>query len=174
MTTRPMPTRVALTLEAEALHFEFELNAARQRSIRYRLNEIDVFMGINGALDMDRMREAAAVLELRGEAPRGEFPQIDEGYRRARQEIARGGGSLKTTYVGFKDYDRWHAQESSHPYGFGPKHGNIIFSIGLAPGVRERGLTAPEIESALYALTAVQERKVTVAQLASIAAELRR
>lgn len=61
--------------------------------------------------------------------------------------------------LGTKSYDRWHGQRSDHPYGYGPKHGSIIFSVGLTKGVREKTFSdiPPEaIEAALYYLSNIE------------------
>lgn len=41
-------------------------------------------------------------------------------------------------YYGTKSYDRWDGQRSDHEYGFGPRHGSIIFQFGLIDDVRKR------------------------------------
>lgn len=71
-------------------------------------------------------------------------------------DILAGGVKLKGEYFGTKDYAHWHGQSSNHPYGYGPKHGSVIFSIGLTEPVRRRDTTPPlteeEIEAAVYYL----------------------
>jgi hypothetical protein len=55
-----------------------------------------------------------------------------------------------------KDYAHWHGQRSDHEYGFGPKHGSIIFSVGLSSQVRQREvkeLTDAEKDACVYYLT---------------------
>lgn len=43
---------------------------------------------------------------------------------------------LTISYYGTKDYDRWHGQGVTCKYGYGPSHGNVIFSIGLQKSYR--------------------------------------
>lgn len=62
------------------------------------------------------------------------------------------GSRLKQEYFGTKNYSQWTNQRSDHPYGYGPKHGNIVFSIGLQPEVRERELLDDELCAAIYCL----------------------
>ena len=39
-------------------------------------------------------------------------------------------GALKKGYVGIKNYASFGDQREDHEYGFGPRHGSIVFSIG--------------------------------------------
>lgn len=65
-------------------------------------------------------------------------------------------GDLWRVEFGTKNYDRWSGQRSDHEYGYGPKHGGIVFSVGLTDNVRKSKshgeLTQEEIESAIYYL----------------------
>jgi|SRR5882757_3928332 len=65
-----------------------------------------------------------------------------------------GGKSLKSAYVGTKDYDRWHGQAIECEYGMGPRHGSVIFRIELVREQRQREglLSAEEIDAAIYYL----------------------
>lgn len=58
---------------------------------------------------------------------------------------------------GTKSYDRWHGQRCDSEYGMGPRHGSIIFQVGVNSDVRktrtQADLTASEIEAAIYYLT---------------------
>lgn len=85
----------------------------------------------------------------------------DAGEDRARcleeaiQRILSGGGPMFQEYSGTKSYDRWHGQHSNHPYGMGPRHGYIIFQIGLISPIRQRetkALTEDEINACVYYL----------------------
>ena len=76
----------------------------------------------------------------------------------AKVELAGGGGKLWEQYLGAKNYDGFGDQREDHRYGYGPRHGSIVFSVGLAPEVRARGvafLQSEEIEDALYLLAAL-------------------
>lgn len=61
-------------------------------------------------------------------------------------------GNLKIEYFGTKQYDRWYGQRSDHSYGYGPKHGSILFSVGLRDDARHRELTQEERDAAIYYL----------------------
>lgn len=123
---------------------EAELNIA-QRACDFILNWIDDGLVLH----------AEHVLEVWGNYARAgqdAAAMRDE----AIAEILKGGGRLVEEYFGTKDYDRWHGQGVSCSYGFGPKHGNVIFSIGLVRIVRERevrpALNEAEINAAVYYL----------------------
>jgi|GEM_PF-976900 len=69
-------------------------------------------------------------------------------------------GDLWNYYFGTKHYDAWHGQRSDHGYGFGPRHGNTIFRVGVVSDVRkernQQDLTPEEIEAAIYYLVNIQ------------------
>jgi hypothetical protein len=71
--------------------------------------------------------------------------------------------SLKSGYFGTKSYDRWNGQRCDCEYGMGPRHGSIIFEIGLKADARKRDLTDAEREACAYYLLnleCVQQTKV--------------
>lgn len=75
-------------------------------------------------------------------------------------DILSGGAKLKREHFGTKSYDRWYGQRSDHTYGCGPRHGSIIFDVGLSKSVRSRSddapLTPEEIEIAIYYLRNIE------------------
>jgi hypothetical protein len=66
-------------------------------------------------------------------------------------EISKGGGRLLTEYFGVKNYDHFEDQRENHAYGYGPKHGSIVFSVGLRREF-QRQLTDQEISDVLFGL----------------------
>lgn len=84
-------------------------------------------------------------------------------------QLLQGGGKLKAEAFGTKSYAHWHGQRSDHTYGYGPKHGSIIFQIGLGEPVRKREtpLTEEEIEAAVYYLRNLE--RIQAAQAAGLA-----
>lgn len=71
---------------------------------------------------------------------------------------------LRREFFGTKDYDRWRGQRCDCEYGYGPRHGSIVFQIGLCADARKRDLTEAEKDAAIYYLTNLeriqdQERK---------------
>ena len=47
------------------------------------------------------------------------------------EDLQAGCPAMRREYFGVKQYAGFGDQESNHPYGYGPKHGSIWFSIGL-------------------------------------------
>jgi hypothetical protein len=138
------------------------LDASRKEEARLR-NEIKVAdaavrVGAEG-FDLDRIALAERTIYVSGQyAKAGEAR--DGVVRDAIAQIATG---EKQGYRGLwleafntKDYAHWHGQRSDHEYGFGPKHGSIIFSVGIRQEVRSRDpkeFTDAEKEACVYYLT---------------------
>jgi hypothetical protein len=124
--------------------------------------ERTAILQVEAALDPEKIALAETVIQVHGL-----FEKAGEDRESARTAavhwIATGEGGyrgLKSEFFGTKDYDRWHGQRSDHEYGYGPKHGSVIFCIGLVTEARKRDLTEPEKEAAIYYLlnlTAIQK-----------------
>lgn len=56
---------------------------------------------------------------------------VNECFDDAIDDFRQGPNRLLGGFFGVKRYDRWESQRSDHPYGYGPRHGYIWFSIGL-------------------------------------------
>jgi hypothetical protein len=92
----------------------------------------------------DAVSRAAAgdlVLDIVGLDLVERFPEAREARAYAAEQIAAGGGTLAQRYVGCKRYEGWFQRED-HEYGYGPRHGHIIFRVGLEASVRRRGTDA--------------------------------
>lgn len=83
------------------------------------------------------------------------------------------GDKLRECYFGVKDYARWSCQREDHQYGYGPKHGYIVFSVELQQRFRGEDrvdLTYEEKEAAIYYLAnlvQIQKAKAVASQLAA-------
>jgi hypothetical protein len=78
--------------------------------------------------------------------------------RDAIKDLMAGAEKLRSEFFGIKHYEGWIGQRSDHPYGFGPRHGSIVFAIELKMDVAKRlqaggELTEDEIETAIQFLT---------------------
>lgn len=115
-------------------------------------------------LDPDKIELAKTVLSICGtykEAGSDRASVISDAIK----QLSTGVG-LDGAYTGLwkhalctKSYDRWHGQRSDHPYGYGPRHGSIIFSVGLTKQAREKtfsDIPPASIEAALYYLTNIE------------------
>lgn len=108
-------------------------------------------------LDLARIDRAKKVLYTMGSfacAGEDRFGAVDL----AKRDVIEGGGWLWKGIRGTKDYDRWHGQGVDCEYGMCPRHGSIIFEIGIPRDRRaqEHKLTPEEIEDALYLLLNIE------------------
>lgn len=74
------------------------------------------------------------------------------------KDLMQGALKLRLEYIGTKHYEGWIGQREDHKYGYGPRHGSIVFAIELQEDVikrlREGGrLSDDEIEAAVHYLT---------------------
>lgn len=67
--------------------------------------------------------------------------------------LANDANELRRGYFGLKRYSHFGLQRSDHAYNMGPRHGNIVFSIGLNTEVLDKQFTPEEVEAVLYYLT---------------------
>jgi hypothetical protein len=124
---------------------------------------------IVGGIDHDKLERARKIIAVTGEVSkcvRG-FDRTGSGVRLqaladAKADLANGGDQIGREYFGVKNYDGFGDQRCDCEYGLGPRHGSIVFSIGLTYELRERVRTGPhledhEIEDALYLLSALPE-----------------
>lgn len=152
----------AATSHRLGIELAAHLDASKKEEARLRtaikVADAAVRVGAEG-FDLDRIALAESVLAVRGNYAKA-------GQDRAgvvRDAVAQIATGEKQGYRGLwreafntKDYSGWHGQRSDHEYGFGPRHGSIIFSVGLRLEVRNRDpqeLTDAEKEACVYYLT---------------------
>lgn len=169
-TTLPL---VALDQERATVRQQlFDLEAdylQRRDAYRRELARLDAKAAMVAAnLDVDRIQRALDVINIRGEAWAG--PAHDPVNRDrlrvvddAIADLAAGAPRLRNVYFGTKDYDRFVDQRCDCDYGYGPKHGWIVFSVGLCR--RHRQPTWEQIEDALYLLHAFEHGTIKAADL---------
>ena len=146
---------------ALAAHLEAsKAEEARLRGeIRHRAEILD--MSASG-IDLEKVALAKTIVYVRGTYARGGDERASV-IADAVKQLATGApiravyGDLWRVAFGTKSYDRWHGQRTDCEYGLGPRHGSIIFQVGLVEGVRNNrthsDLTPEEIEAAIYYLT---------------------
>ena len=66
--------------------------------------------------------------------------------------------NLHTQYFATKDYSGFYHQRSDCDYGYGPKHGSIVFAIGLRSPQEE--LTDYQRDCCIYLLEQIKEGKI--------------
>ena len=104
-------------------------------------------------ISVDRIQSALTLLSIRGEYKQTE--KRDEVVESSVKDLLNGSKHLKEKYFGVKIYSGFGEQREDHKYGYGPRHGNIVFAIGLK--VTDRELTDSEVEDCLYLLTNIEE-----------------
>lgn len=67
---------------------------------------------------------------------------------------------LNSVYFGCKDYDRWTHQREDCQYGYGPRHGSIVFAIELRSEHRNKRLTKQQRSDCIYYLEALKAGKL--------------
>lgn len=158
--------RTSAAAEAVKLREEFNAAIARIEARIARLNEAENLVMVG--LDFARIERARKLVYVNGKVtqPNAGFDGRGDGsgararlVEQAKEQIVLGGGRLRTEYFGIKNYEAFGDQREDHRYGYGPRHGSTVFSVGLVDEVRSREdicpLRAEEIEDALYFLTAL-------------------
>jgi hypothetical protein len=88
-------------------------------------------------------------------------------------DLLNGCKHLRTQFFGTKAYAHWHGQSSRHSYGYGPKHGSMIFQIGIQKPVRDRAsdplLSDEEIDAAVYYLRNLERIQAAKAEARAVA-----
>lgn len=131
-----------------------------------RLTEARKRVGLCSAdIDPDRVDRAEKVIHIRGKLSEdcresgthgsGERWTTPTALEAAIDQLARGneGNGLMKSYEGCKRYSGFH-QRCNNEYGYGPKHGSIVFAIELTKDVRSAGeLSDSQREDALWYLS---------------------
>jgi hypothetical protein len=81
-------------------------------------------------IDIDKVKTATALVYVSGLKWVGCGDTID-AIDDAIADAVIGFAKLRKEFIGCKNYDRFTCQRSDHPYGYGPKHGSIVFRIEL-------------------------------------------
>lgn len=106
----------------------------------------------SAGLDPKKIAIAEAVLQIRGQFGNG-AGDTQSVIDAAISDLATTGGTaMQETQFAVKNYDRWERQRSDHSYGCGPRHGSIVFAVGLHPHYRTVAPSAGAIEAAIYYL----------------------
>lgn len=140
--------------ELQELRYAFENQVKR---IQSQIADIEKQQGcLLANMDETKVQIAESVLRF----SQG-FSRLDKSViKRAIEDIANGCKELSYQYLGIKDYAHWTGQRSDHNYGYGPKHGYIVFSIGLKQP--NQSLSSVEQEASIYYLYQLLENQTFV------------
>jgi hypothetical protein len=132
-------------------------------------------LATDSLLDIKRIRSAESVIAIRGRMGErkdyeGKFVRMGFGDDLAAVEQAIRWMAcsyqptfytdLNSVYFGCKDYDRWSHQREDCQYGYGPRHGSIVFAIELRQEHRNEGLTEQQRNDCIYYLEALKAGKL--------------
>lgn len=122
-----------------------------------RINELsERAVALSAGVDLERIDRARKVLFVEGDCTVAAHKDVRDSrasaIASAKQQLAENVAKLQETYIGVKNYAGFGDQREDHKYGYGPKHGHIVFRIGLTTEARRRDLSGEEIEDALYML----------------------
>lgn len=135
--------------DAEAVAERKRLVAAHE-AVRHQIGNA------KAGLDNDRIANALSILKLRGSYTNGGQDKASV-IRDAVDWLATGKNDgyyqFDQADFGTKSYDRWYGQRSDHEWG-GPRHGSIIFQVGLKD--RKAELTEEQRSDAIYFLLNIE------------------
>lgn len=165
--------RSALTTEQKERAEEHASYIRRIRAELAALAEAEALLV--GGLDLAKIERGRALLSIEGRLSETRLAADYMGADKARQsavrqaaladakaDLAEGGTKIQRQYFGVKNYSGFGDQREDHQYGYGPKHGSIVFSISRQRPFRNSNtvgcpLTPEQIDDALYLLSALPE-----------------
>lgn len=114
-------------------------------------------------LDPDIVKRAEKILAIRGTWTPSS--QRVGKVNSAIDDLLAGGGYLFKGFRGVKNYSHFGDQGCDCDFGYGPKHGGIVFSIGLTPSRVSGGeLTTAEVEDCIWYLRNLQRIQASNAE----------
>ncbi|PZU95527.1 MAG: hypothetical protein DI527_00530 [Chelatococcus sp.] len=162
--------QITANLAQTRADFEATVKAAELRLAALGQAERLILAG----LDVEKIERGKAVIRVYGRvtAPNSGWDGRGDGadararlVEEAKVSIAEGGSRLRAGYFGIKNYEAFGDQRSDHGYGFGPRHGEIVFSVALQQSERTSGhavLRPGQIDDALYYLSVLPQIEATL------------
>lgn len=133
-------------------------------SVNSEISTITKHLNItNAGLDLEKVTHGMQVVKF------GETKDIFERKKcvtDAMSDLANGAKRLKERYFGTKDYAHWSDQREDHLYGYGPKHGSMVFRVALQGEYLRKELTPEDIECAIYCLMNIDKINEQIKQAA--------
>lgn len=107
-------------------------------------------------VDLEKLKLAESIIAVRGKLGEGaseRFGVVEDAIR----DIVAGAKRLRRYYFAVKDYAGLGDQREDHQYNFGPRYGDVVFSVKIKDerlGRLHNGeeLTKEEVEACLYYL----------------------
>lgn len=145
-----------LTVEQQLIEKMNDMNRIHEqykRDMSRIENEIEELRRVKSilmsGLDLEKVKQAVAIINIEG-LKTGKYN--GRCVTEAIKDIADGTDKMAKEYFGVKDYAHWSDQSSDHPYGYGPTHGSITFSVGYKRDFRGGILNDEQRECCLYYL----------------------
>ena len=153
----------------ELVELEVELVSQRKRLISdYKKSMLDLDKDLLGVrqrknlkaadFNLNKIKLAESIIVVRGDASGfvKNAGRRDSVVKSSVEDISiNKAEKLRKQYFGTKNYSGFGDQNEDHSYGMGPRHGSIVFSVGLKESIRKRepiNLTSEEKEAAIYYL----------------------
>lgn len=111
-------------------------------------------LGLNN-IDLNKIAIAESILGF----DRGFKRKHVNTIKKAIDDVTNNFEILRKEYLGIKDYDRFSNQEIQCRYGYGPKHGYTVFSIGLKRNILQKEFTDEEKDACIYYLNHLIDNK---------------
>lgn len=111
-------------------------------------------MGLNN-FNLTKISIAETILEFGNGFKR----KNNDVIKKAINDVVNNFELMRKEYFGIKDYSGFVNQEIRCQYGYGPKHGYVVFSIGIKRNVRQKEFTDEEKDACIYYLNHLIENK---------------
>ncbi len=153
-------------LVRERIKAHDETATAERKRLEKALSDVGHQIGCAKAgLDLDVIARGLEIIKVSGSYTRGGQDRASV-IRDAIDWLATGKCAayqgLHQSDYGTKNYDRWSGQRSDHEWG-GPKHGCMVFEIGLRD--RKQEMTAEQRDAAIYFLLNIEAWEQARAQV---------
>jgi hypothetical protein len=135
--------------QQQLIEKEYEAKLSKNRAMLVDLYK-QLKLVLCGA-DIEKVKVAESIFEVKGLRRIGNGDAISK-INEAIKDITAGFVKIRKQYFGCKDYECFSCQGSDHEYGYGPRHGSTVFSIGLRQEKRNTEFTPEEIDACLYYL----------------------
>lgn len=141
----------------------------------YELAAREYALATDSLLDIEKIRNAESVIAIRGRMGErkdheGKFVGMGLGDDLAAvEQVIKWLAcsyqptfytDLNSVYFGCKNYDRWSHKREDCQYGYGPRHGSIVFAIELREEHRNKGLSEQQRSDCIYYLEALKAGKL--------------
>lgn len=107
-------------------------------------------------VDSRALRAGSKIIQVKGRPNTpGRKLLIDEAIKSLQSDAY--GEALANEFLGMKNYASFGDQRCDCKYGYGPTHGNIVFSVARSSDFRNKSLNKFETTSAIYYLLAERD-----------------